>query len=283
MKTCPLCGAEQRGFVASDDVTVVRCRRCGLGALCGGNSAANQAYEQVYRAAADAHPLTVERYDQFLDRAERYRRLGGLLEIGFGDGALLQRARERGWRGIGTETAIEAVTKLRREGIDVRAGEHAARTVTPGTCDIVIMLEVLEHVEDFRATLAEVHDALRPGGALMLTTPNADSLTRRLIGGRWRVFAQEHRWYFTRSSLDHALSRAGFCRVEMSSRNLYPPEIWASLRRRTSSPHVTSAAGSGLREFSRRSPVGRAMRAAVNALLAATDAGDTLWSVAVRS
>lgn len=284
MTACPLCGGAQAPFVARDRMKVVRCHRCGLGALAHGDVAANQAYEGVYREAADAHPLTLQRYDELLDLAERYRSRGVVLEIGFGDGALLRRAEERGWQAIGTETAVEAVTKLSQHGIDARLGEHAALTVTAGSCDVVAMLEVLEHVEDFRAALAEAHHALRPGGAIMLTTPNADSLTRRIIGGRWRVFADEHRWYFTPSSLRRALRAAGFALVSLRSRNVYPPEIWAALRRRPPGcGRTVSANESALREFSRRSPVGRALRTAANALLTATDTGDTLWGLAVRN
>lgn len=41
----------------------------------------------------------------------------------------------------------------------------------PGAYDLIALLDVLEHVEDDRATLDSVRSRLKPGGALLLTVP----------------------------------------------------------------------------------------------------------------
>jgi 2-polyprenyl-3-methyl-5-hydroxy-6-metoxy-1,4-benzoquinol methylase len=53
--------------------------------------------------------------------------------------------------------------------------------------DLVIMVEVLEHVIDKAGLLQEVARVLRPGGTLFLTTPNPDSLALRLEAGLWKM------------------------------------------------------------------------------------------------
>jgi SAM-dependent methyltransferase len=66
--------------------------------------------------------------------------------------------------------------------------------------DVVLCTEVLEHVLDPRAMLAEAHGALRPGGRLLLTVPFA---------ARWHFVPHDY-WRFTPSSLKHLLEGAGF-------------------------------------------------------------------------
>jgi 2-polyprenyl-3-methyl-5-hydroxy-6-metoxy-1,4-benzoquinol methylase len=50
--------------------------------------------------------------------------------------------------------------------------------------DLVLMTEVLEHVPDEHAALAEVHRIMRPGGRLLISVPNAESLVQRYFA--WR-------------------------------------------------------------------------------------------------
>ncbi len=85
------------------------------------------------------------------------------------------------------------------------------------TFDVAVMIEVIEHVEAKRAVLAEVHRVLKPGGQLILTTPNADSillkLKQRLSPSIYRLFQRpvadidEHiNW----STLKHLLEQLDF-------------------------------------------------------------------------
>jgi SAM-dependent methyltransferase len=69
-----------------------------------------------------------------------------------------------------------------------------------GQADLVLCTEVLEHVLDPRALLAEAHRALRPGGRLLLTVPFA---------ARWHFVPHDY-WRFTPASLKHLLEEAGF-------------------------------------------------------------------------
>jgi 2-polyprenyl-3-methyl-5-hydroxy-6-metoxy-1,4-benzoquinol methylase len=72
--------------------------------------------------------------------------------------------------------------------------------------DIVVMTEVLEHLRDYPLlALREVRRILRPGGLLVLTTPNAASLQRRarLLAGR-SVHTPLSDWMFGLPHARHA-------------------------------------------------------------------------------
>lgn len=285
-RTCVLCDADRlRPFVrAADGSAVERCTRCGFTALVAGSDAA-AAYDSIYAAEEHMHPLTRDRYVALTDGLARFRRTGTLLEVGFGRGEFLRVARERGWNVVGTEVSARAVENLRHEGFAVQFGENAVRSLAGAAFDAVVALEVIEHVADFRSLLAEAHDALRPGGALLLSTPNVDSLTRRIIGARWRIFASEHHWYFSPSTLTRALRDAGFRVERMESRNIYPPDLIRAFRATVTRSSDTSdgwAASSGLRDFALRTRFGGVLRTTVNAMLRSSGAGDTIWAWAVR-
>jgi SAM-dependent methyltransferase len=75
--------------------------------------------------------------------------------------------------------------------------------------DMVLLLQVLEHVPEPAAVLAELHRVLRPGGTLVLTAP----LT-------WELHELPHDYYrYTGPGLEHLLGAAGFADVVVEARN----------------------------------------------------------------
>jgi 2-polyprenyl-3-methyl-5-hydroxy-6-metoxy-1,4-benzoquinol methylase len=81
--------------------------------------------------------------------------------------------------------------------------------------DVVVMVEVVEHLRNPRADLGQLRGFLRDGGHLFLTTPNVASLKSRFHGRRWSNVAEmTHLVYFDGRSLDLTLQVAGFTQVE---------------------------------------------------------------------
>jgi SAM-dependent methyltransferase len=84
------------------------------------------------------------------------------------------------------EPAAEAAAYAReRLGLDVITGRLEDAGLPGAAYDAVTLWDVLEHVHEPRATLAEAARLLRPGGALILGLPNPDSLEARLLGPHW--------------------------------------------------------------------------------------------------
>ena len=78
----------------------------------------------------------------------------------------------------------------------------------PGSFDVVLCGDVIEHLRDPVAALARLRPLLRPGGRLVLSTPNVANWAIRLslLAGRWRytdrgILDRSHTHLFTRATL----------------------------------------------------------------------------------
>ncbi|MGW8376300.1 class I SAM-dependent methyltransferase [Streptomyces sp. ODS28] len=118
-----------------------------------------------------------------------------VLDVGCGDGSAAATAREalRGHRLIGVDWSQDALRRASAHLTVVR-GE-----LTPpglpfraGAADAVLFSEVLEHLVDPDAALDELHRVLRPGGHLLLSTPNLAAWYNRalLLAGVQPVFSE---------------------------------------------------------------------------------------------
>ena len=134
-----------------------------------------------------------------------------LLEVGCGSGAMLNRMQERGWRVEGIDFDSAAVTQARDLGLQVRVGDILKMDLTSGTYDVVVMSHVIEHVPDPQSLLHECWRLLRPGGRLVVVTPNNRALSRRLFGRYWMPLdPPRHLALFTVSALKRLSEDAGF-------------------------------------------------------------------------
>jgi len=178
----------------------------------------------------------------------RLRRLLGLergarvLEVGAGDGGFVSALRRRGIAADGIDPAGAGdVRRLRAEEL----------TPEPESLDAVVLWHVVEHLDDPAAVVTRLARALRPGGRLLVATPDLGSLQARIGGDRW--FHQDvprHRVLLTRAGLDAILARCGL-RVVTSS-TLVPEQnlfgMWQTLLNRcTAAPNVAFGLAKGQR------------------------------------
>ena len=142
------------------------------------------------------------------------RRRGGLLvEVGAAYGFFLDLARAH-FRTVGFEVNPEAVRHARHQlGLDVREADflEATRESIGGPADVLVMWDVIEHLDRPDAYLMKAAELAAPGALLFITTGDIGSLPARLRGRRWRmIHPPTHLHYFDRRTLTRLLERCGF-------------------------------------------------------------------------
>lgn len=140
-------------------------------------------------------------------------RPGTLLDVGCGDGTFLARMRDRGWSVTGLDfDPVAARTARERHGLEVHVGTiEQAFSGRRALYDVITASHVIEHVPEPAAFLAQCRALLRPGGRLVLKTPNARSYGARRYGAAWRgLEPPRHLHIFTAPSLTSCARKAGF-------------------------------------------------------------------------
>lgn len=153
------------------------------------------------------------KFDGVLDRLERHVKPGRLLDVGAGPGFMVSRAAQRGWSARGLDVNGWAVRYARSHDVDVRPGTLADERVEgDDRFDAVTMMDLLEHVPDPGAAVAQAAKITRPGGALAVLTPDAGAPLGRLLGRRWPELtrAPAHLVLFSAAGLSRLLGRHGY-------------------------------------------------------------------------
>jgi 2-polyprenyl-3-methyl-5-hydroxy-6-metoxy-1,4-benzoquinol methylase len=136
---------------------------------------------------------------------------GKLLDVGCGSGERLEKMRHLGWTVSGIDFDAEAVRIARGRGLDVSCGTIPGTWFPTETFDAVTMNHVIEHVPDPIELLKECHRILKPGGKVVLTTPNSAGWGHRLFRKYWRgLEPPRHLHLFSPASIEQILRRAGF-------------------------------------------------------------------------
>ena len=218
---------------------------------------------------------------------EPFRKNGRLLDVGPGGGDFLSAAQARGWDPYATEISPSCCRQLEPIlGDRLFKGELPSALFQQGFFDVVVMIEVLEHLAHPADYVRAAARLLRPGGCLYLTTPNLHGASGRLWGFRWRVVGDEHLTYFDRSSITKLLVASGFAAPQLATTGLDITMLrqWMRRHRRPapSSPAPDSQSDPVAHASSWKDALKDAAVEIVNAPLGALALGDTLKVFATK-
>ncbi|AWK90253.1 class I SAM-dependent methyltransferase [Azospirillum thermophilum] len=231
VESCPLCGGAAATHVLTKRGSdMVACTGCGLyyhrripADL--GDVYDTGAYEVYSRPEDDEHfTYRKERFGR--ERVAILERHGGplagrrLLDIGCGAGWFLAAALEAGALAFGTDYSIANRTEAaRRTGVPIF--DQNLDRLPERDFDIVTLFDVIEHVPEPLPFLRQVDRLLRPGGLLLVYTPNADSFAVRAAGPLASIIdPTEHILLFTLDSLRHLGDRMGYELPYLETRGL---------------------------------------------------------------
>lgn len=179
-------------------------------------------YPAAQRGAARALGKILGRVSFFREEALarvfwlRHRPGGTLIEVGFGNAQGMVILREAGWQVRGTEMDDSCVSQARSLGLNAIKGNFADGLFQPSSVDAIVGSHVIEHVPDHRAFLLEARRVLRPGGNLVLRTPNAASRDARRYGPSWRgLEPPRHLSIHTPGSLASLAKACGYDNVQI--------------------------------------------------------------------
>jgi SAM-dependent methyltransferase len=136
-----------------------------------------------------------------------------VLEIGCARGHTLALLCGLGWETAGIELSpFAAATAQKIFGLAVHKGtvEDFVAQRSALSYPVVFSTDVIEHVPDPRGFLTALSKAVRPGGLLLLSTPNGNAEGIRRFGGQWLGYNYFHIWIFSRENLTYLLKDAGF-------------------------------------------------------------------------
>jgi ubiquinone/menaquinone biosynthesis C-methylase UbiE len=150
-----------------------------------------------------------------------------VLDLGSGAGEFSAALREAGATPVAVDVAAEALRRAgaRVPGLDARLW-RSGEPLPAEDCsvDVVWAGEVIEHVADVAPWLSEVRRVLRPGGTLLLTTPDHGRATLLALALSSRRFdahfepRSDHVRFFSRRTLAALLDDLGFDVAELRGR-----------------------------------------------------------------
>lgn len=141
---------------------------------------------------------------------------GRLLDLGCFAGIFLNLVRRKNWSILGIEPSKWAANYGRNElNLEILQGTLEDFIFNDETFDVVTMWDVIEHLPDPKSTLSLLNKKLKKGGMLYLTTPNFDSIYRKLFGKRYWFIERMHIYYFTPGTIRRMLEESNYEVIEI--------------------------------------------------------------------
>lgn len=206
---CPVCSSSEWNLkFRKQDFDFVECDSCGLLRLDPIPTTEQLDAHYARRAASGNYTLesatrSITVAAGIVDFIEAHRSNGGskrIFDIGCLYGHLLDSAKERGWETWGLELQGPAAeyAKQHHEG---RIFVSAVEDFVDGNSeyfDVVTAIALIEHAREPSKVLSIARRLLKPGGTLVIQTPNLASVLARIMGRYWPpIAAPEHIFYFS--------------------------------------------------------------------------------------
>ena len=136
---------------------------------------------------------------------------GRLLEVGCAYGFLLLEAQQY-FESYGIEICEEAARACQSRGLNVHCGTVNRKFLKEnGSFDLIIMLDVIEHLQEPAEVLRWLYEALSRRGSLMISTGDWESVIARVLKKHWRLMTPpQHLFYFSRRTMTGLLEKIGF-------------------------------------------------------------------------
>ena len=283
--TCLVCGSSSIGSLNSYEANyLVKCADCKFvfSQRKPTQSELTDHYKLYFRGNAIS-PITIKRYNELLDKFEKYRKINNIMDVGCGDGYFLSEAKKRNWNVFGVEFSEEAIQVCASKGIQMTQSPLDINNYQPSDFDIITSFEVLEHINNPREELKAFNALLRKGGIVYATTPNFNSVSRNILGTKWNVIQYpEHLCYYTKRTISRLFNDHLFEVFELKTTGLSLTRLTTSLGAE-SSGGKTQSMDESLRQMSEKKMLFQVIKKTVNYLLNIFRKGDSIQAIFLKS
>ncbi len=254
---CMLCGHDEPEILSVQrSWPVARCSHCGFIYLSSRpvESALEELYSSEYYDNADVgyggYVENFNRYNSIFTKLfnrraqdiEPFRGNNRLLEVGCAHGFLLDHLRAKKWEVKGLEVSpLAAGYATEKLGLDVYCGKLEDAGYNDNAFDVVLLLDVLEHLHRPFETLAEIGRILTPNGVLVVQCPwelthweeRAEAFLKKMKPCSITPDAvPAHLYFFGPETLEAFMKKGGFSTFRKQSGN------YGAIRRHIKPPLV---------------------------------------------
>lgn len=134
-----------------------------------------------------------------------------LIDIGTGYGFCLAEAKKRGYKALGIEPSTQLAKIAKKEsGVKVINKFIEDAKLRNDFYDVVCIFDTIEHLENPLLSFQQVVNLVRKKGYIVITTPDFESWSAKVLEKYWFHLKDEHYYYFSCKQLSRFLRKNGF-------------------------------------------------------------------------
>jgi len=161
-------------------------------------------------------------YNDYGKMIKGLRNNGKILEIGCGNGFLLKALEKLGYDCYGVEPSPMAYNHAKNNlGLNVENTFLSASSFNIQKFDVIILIDVVEHITDMQTFMKEVTSVMNEDGIIFIGTGNIDSVNAKIAGSNWGYFLSwEHVSFFNKKSMHYMLHKNNFTNIKIEKTSL---------------------------------------------------------------
>ena len=134
-----------------------------------------------------------------------------ILDIGCATGLLLKYFKDNGWDTTGIEICKESAEYgIKNYDLNIIQKPIEEAKLSDNSFDIVHLAHLIEHTPDPDIVIKETYRVLKPGGYLILTTPNISGLAFKIFRKKWRSAIFQHLFLFSKKTMKKLLVKNNY-------------------------------------------------------------------------
>ncbi len=252
-KICPICDSDTKSEKVYDEnlpsklekvnysgrkkpdgyhYEMVRCKDCSL--LYASSIYESKITDKLYEESDFPYEQEIEglkkTYGNCLKYAENLiSKKENFLEIGCGNGFLLEVAIDQGWKNVtGVEPSIKAVNQAKSNiRKKIVHSIFKSDSFKKNNYDVVFFAMILEHVPDVNKFLSEIFKVLNPGGVVIGICHDERHFLSKLLKDKHPIINDEHNYVFGKKTAKKILLKNNFKDIKVNSlKNYYSANYW---------------------------------------------------------